>query len=307
MIREEYKKQVSLLLSVLPEIAKERCFALHGGTAINLFVRQMPRLSVDIDLTYLPLDSREVALNNITKSLEEIKNRIERFYSQIKVDGPNVDGKMFVSLGGVSITIEVNLIKRGCYDPPVDMLLCKSAQDMFDAFCAIQIVTPAHLFGGKICAALDRQHPRDLFDSKYILDELVFDKELKKGFIFYLVSGNRPLVELLFPKMIDQSKVFERSFEGMTNVEFSYDDFLSVRERLVRSVQKSLNKNDVEFLLSLKRGEPDWSIYDFREFPAVKWKLQNINISRETNPMKHLAMYNNLEGKLYDMLELRLD
>jgi len=307
MIREEYKKQVSLLLLVLPEIAKERCFALHGGTAINLFVRQMPRLSVDIDLTYLPLDSREVALNNITKSLELIKNRIERFYPQIKVDGPNVDGKMFVSMDRVSITIEVNLIKRGCYDPPIDMLLSKSVQDMFDAFCSIQIVTPAHLFGGKICAALDRQHPRDLFDSKYILDELVFDNELKKGFIFYLISGNRPLVELLFPKMIDQSKVFERSFQGMTNDEFSYNDFLSVRERLVRSVQKSLNKDDVEFLLSLKRGEPDWSIYDFREFPAVKWKLHNINISRETNSMKHLEMYSSLERNLYDMLELRLD
>lgn len=53
-MEEAYKKQVSLLLDVLPEVAKENCFALHGGTAINLFVRSMPRLSVDIDLTYVP-------------------------------------------------------------------------------------------------------------------------------------------------------------------------------------------------------------------------------------------------------------
>jgi hypothetical protein len=56
MITTAYKKQVALLLSVLPEVGKEECFALHGGTAINLFVREMPRLSVDIDLTYVPIE-----------------------------------------------------------------------------------------------------------------------------------------------------------------------------------------------------------------------------------------------------------
>lgn len=61
MAEQSYKQQVSLLLSVLPEVAKESCFALHGGTAINLFVRDMPRLSVDIDLTYLPLEDRQSA------------------------------------------------------------------------------------------------------------------------------------------------------------------------------------------------------------------------------------------------------
>jgi hypothetical protein len=46
------------LIRVLPSIAEEACFALKGGTAINLFVRDMPRLSVDIDLTYLPVQPR---------------------------------------------------------------------------------------------------------------------------------------------------------------------------------------------------------------------------------------------------------
>ena len=53
--REVYRRQVQLLIRVLPSIAEEACFALKGGTAINLFVRDMPRLSVDIDLTYLPV------------------------------------------------------------------------------------------------------------------------------------------------------------------------------------------------------------------------------------------------------------
>ena len=77
MILPAYKKQVDLLLHVLPYVAKEKIFALKGGTAINLFIRKMPRLSVDIDLTYLPIDSRTVALQNIQNGLNRIKADIE--------------------------------------------------------------------------------------------------------------------------------------------------------------------------------------------------------------------------------------
>lgn len=72
-MNEAYKKQAELMLSVLPEVAKEQCFAMHGGTAINLFVRDMPRLSVDIDLTYVEIDSREVALLAINEGLASKK------------------------------------------------------------------------------------------------------------------------------------------------------------------------------------------------------------------------------------------
>ena len=67
MSTRNYKKQVHLLLSVLPMVAKENCFALHGGTAINLFLNNMPRLSVDIDLTYLPVENRDTSMDNIAK------------------------------------------------------------------------------------------------------------------------------------------------------------------------------------------------------------------------------------------------
>jgi len=67
MIAPQYRAQVDLLLQTIPFIAEENIFALHGGTAINLFVRDMPRLSVDIDLTYLPIDNRKKALSNISE------------------------------------------------------------------------------------------------------------------------------------------------------------------------------------------------------------------------------------------------
>ncbi len=80
-----YYRQVRLVVRLLPIIAKEPCFALKGGTAINLFVRELPRLSVDIDLVYLPLDDRETALKNIRAALSRIAKDIQQEIPDSKV------------------------------------------------------------------------------------------------------------------------------------------------------------------------------------------------------------------------------
>ncbi len=71
-MRETYFQQVRLLIEVLPLIAREADFALKGGTAINLFVRDLPRLSVDIDLTYLPIADREEPLAAIGETVRKL-------------------------------------------------------------------------------------------------------------------------------------------------------------------------------------------------------------------------------------------
>ncbi len=68
-VDERYRRQVELLVRTLPHVALERCFALKGGTAINLFVRDLPRLSVDIDLTCLPVADRARSLADIETAL----------------------------------------------------------------------------------------------------------------------------------------------------------------------------------------------------------------------------------------------
>ena len=77
MTAERYLDQVDLLMRVIPEIAPEADFALKGGTAINLFVRDLPRLSVDIDLVYLPVADRETSLAAVRDGLERIAQRLE--------------------------------------------------------------------------------------------------------------------------------------------------------------------------------------------------------------------------------------
>lgn len=295
---ENYKKQVSLLLNVLPEIAKENRFALHGGTAINLFVRNMPRLSVDIDLTYIPIEDRSTSFENINGALGNIKRRIEKTIPHSKVYHQKKFLKLQIANAEAQIKLEVNQGIRGLIDDPVKIILCNKAQEQFDVFCTIQGVSFGQLYGGKICAALDRQHPRDLFDVKYLLNNEGFTEEIKKGFLFSLFSSKRPILELLFPNYIDQHLVLKNQFEGMAIESFSYEEFEKTRDALFNVIHKKLSREDRNFILNFENATPNWNIYDFAKFPAIQWKLQNLEKLKNNNPDKHLRGINMLKEKL---------
>ncbi|MGV8944899.1 MAG: nucleotidyl transferase AbiEii/AbiGii toxin family protein [Lutibacter sp.] len=294
-----YKHQVSLLLQVLPEVAKESCFALHGGTAINLFIREMPRLSVDIDLTYIPIEDRITSLKNIIAALGSIKANIERVVPKVQIILKQEILKLQITTAKAQIKIEVNQINRGILGELVKLPLCEKAQEEFNAFCAISVVSLGQLYGGKICAALDRQHPRDLFDVKYLLQNEGFTNDIKKGFMLSLLSSNRPLNEMLQPNLIDQQDTLANQFEGMSSESFTYGDFENSRVQLIETIHKSLTAKDKEFLLSFNNLAPDWSIYDFERFPAVQWKLQNLN----TLKAKNLEKFNEFKIALEEALK----
>ena len=298
MANEAYKGQVALLLNVLPEVAKEECFALHGGTAINLFVRDMPRLSVDIDLTYVPIEDRATSLKNIEDALERIKANIEKVVPGVHVAHRKDIAKLQVSAQGNNIKLEVNSVNRGVLNAPKKAALCNKAQKEFQSFCAINVVSFGQLYGGKIVAALDRQHPRDLFDVKYLLDSEGFSEEVKTGFLLYLLCSVRPINEVLSPNFQDQRAAMENQFSGMSEEDFSYEEYEAVRVKLVKTVHENLSEKDKRFLLSVKSLKPDWSLYDFRHFPAVIWKLQNLQNLHDRNPEKYQEMYNALEKLL---------
>lgn len=296
-MNRRYRDQVSLLLRVLPEVTKENCFALHGGTAINLFIRDMPRLSVDIDLTYIPIVDRATSLQNIQDALGRIKGYVAAAIKNIKItDNISSDAaKLFFSLNRVQIKLEVNLIKRGTLFAPVIMGLCKKAQEEFDSFCEMQIVSFGELYGGKICAALDRQHPRDLFDVKLLLDNEGITEEVKIGFILFTVSGNSVMRKMINPNLHDQKDAFAHNFEGMTNESFTYSDFEETRLKLIDNLSNVLTQGDREFLLSVKGLTPKWNIYDFKQFPAVRRKLLNLEAFKKDKPEQYQETYEHLK------------
>lgn len=284
-----YIRQTELLLRVLPYINEMGVFALHGGTAINLFHDEMPRLSVDIDLTYLPIENRESDLKEIKANLEKIASELKRVVPGIQVTNPNhVMGefKLFCNLKGVQIKMEVNTINRGVIGAVETRSLCARAQERFDQFFEMKTVPKNQLFGGKIIAALDRQHPRDIFDTMRLLDKEPLDEEMIKGFLFCLLSSSKPMHEILAPVFKDQQSAMNTQFHGMTDVDFTYGVYEHQRKRLLEAILKSLNRQHLNFLRSVATNKPDWIYGYWSNYPGISWKLKNLVELEKNNKSK---------------------
>lgn len=283
-----YKKQVALLIRIMPLVYRIKDFAVHGGTAINLFHKNMPRYSVDIDLTYIPIQDRTTSLNTINEHLKMLKSSIEKAIPGIKVVPKYDVWKLQCTLNGATVKIEVNGTKRGIIGATEDKMLCDKAQQEFSMACKARTVSYSQLYGGKITAALSRQHPRDLFDCKYM--EISSFNDVKDGFMLCLLGSDKPIIESLRPNSIDQTDALENQFKGMSDVEFSYVDYEETRINLISQINAALTETDKDFILSFEDGTPDWNkccAGDLSNYPSVKWKLQNINKLKETNSQKH--------------------
>lgn len=282
-----YAQKVEILLRLLPIVATEDCFAIHGGTAINLFHQNLPRYSVDIDLTYIPLEDRQTSLDNINASLLSIKEKAKRGFKGMNIVHLPATCKLLCEYQGKQIKIEVNQTKRGIVGGEVELVpLCDKAQEEFGMYCEARLVPKTLLYGGKIAAALSRQHPRDLFDVKYMNFPII---EAKEGFIFCLLGSDKPIHESFAPNLIDQREAMEKQFVGMTDVEFSYEQFEQTRSKLISDVGSMMTSSDKQFLISFESGEPDWSstqYSSFRCYPSVQWKLLNLQKLKQQNPQK---------------------
>lgn len=277
-----YYKQVQLLMQVLPFVAKHECFALKGGTAINLFVREFPRLSVDIDLVYLPMKNRDEALKEISKALDAISSDLKDALKDVELTEAYKSKRdalrLIVGRNGVQIKVELSPVLRGTVFEPQMMAVCAAVEEKF-GYAEVPVVALADLYAGKICAALDRQHPRDLFDVKWLLENEGLTDEIRKALIIYISSHNRPMVELLRPQFKDISAVYAGEFANMAKADVPLEELLAVRERLVELIHQGLTDSEKVFLLSFKSRDPDWALLGLdavSELPAIKWKQMNL-------------------------------
>jgi predicted nucleotidyltransferase component of viral defense system len=282
-VTERYRRQAALLIQVMPFVAAEKEFALKGGTAINLFVRDMPRISVDLDLTYLPVADRTTSLKAIDAAMKRIADAITAGMRGARVDASRPKGeacitRLDVRVDNAQVKIEVTPVLRGCvYQPAVKHVSAK-VEEQF-GYAEMQVVNAADLFAGKIVAALDRQHPRDQFDVRDLLANEGIDETLRKAFIVYLLSHNRPMAEVLAPQRLDISAEYKRGFDGMVDEPVSLDDLLKAREEIIKEIVGKMPEPHKKFLVSVKKREPDWPLLDLeaaKELPAVRWKLENL-------------------------------
>ncbi len=296
--QSHYYRQVQLLLRLIPFVARHDCFALKGGTAINLFVRDFPRLSVDIDLVFLPMMERHEALQTIKHHLETLASTIMTSIDNTRVIRSFQDKadalRLLVERDGVQIKIELSPVLRGTVYEPLVMPVSEAVEEEF-GFAEMAVVSFADLYAGKICAALDRQHPRDLFDIKQLLDNEGLTVDLRKAMLVYIISHPRPIAELLRPHFKDISAVYEGEFRNMADQDIPQAELEAAREQLVRLIHTSLTPQERAFLLSFKNRTPDWSLLELSgidRLPAVRWKLQNLT---KMPSEKHVEAYVRLE------------
>jgi len=298
-----YFKQAELLLRVLPFIDREAVFSLKGGTAINFFVRDLPRISVDIDLVYLPIRERDVSLGDISSALVRISQGIgskipETMISSRKIRGTDFLKGLIVRRQEATVKIEPNLVMRGSVFPTERKNLSKKAQNLFELSVESRILLADELYAGKICATLDRQHPRDFFDVHMLFKNEGIHTAMRKAFIVYLISHPRPMVEILNPRFRDIRPVFEKEFAGMTFENVTCEDLIKTREQLVTAIKMGLTLDERQFIVSVKEGNPQWEllgIEGIENLPAVKWKLLNIE---EMDPSKHKKAVRKLRNYL---------
>jgi predicted nucleotidyltransferase component of viral defense system len=299
---EIYRRQAVLLVRVLPFVAKEDCFALKGGTAINLFVRDMPRLSVDIDLTYVPVQPRPESLAAIEAALARIAESIRAGIpkAQVAESRPGEEKtltKLFPRHEGVQIEIEVTPVMRGCIDGPERRTVSATVEESF-GFAEMPVLPFADLYGGKLVAAVDRQHPRDLFDVRELLAQEGIDDKLRRAFVVYLLCHDRPMHEVLTARRKDIKTLFERDFQGMTAEPVLLKDLTDTRETLIADIVGKMPDDHKRFLISFERGQPDWKLLcspAVAGLPAVKWRQQNLDkLSKE----QRAALVANLERVL---------
>lgn len=280
-IEARYHEQVRLLVSLLPFLNDEPCFALKGGTAINLFVQALPRLSVDIDLAYLPLEPRDEALRRCREALqrltENFRDRLPGVRAELQ-DNRRDELRILVRRGRNQVKVEVSPVLRGTLHPPQERDVVEAVEDEY-GFAAVQVVSLPDLYGGKICAALDRQHPRDLFDVKLLLNQGGLDRSVFEGFLIYLLGHPRPLNEVINPRLKPLGDVYREEFVGMARVDLPLHELESARDELLSQLGHLMTDDDVHFLLSFKQGAPDWTLIPLMgvdRLPAVRWKLANI-------------------------------
>lgn len=263
--RDQYQDQVRLLMRLLPIVAREACFALKGGTAINLFVRNLPRLSVDIDLMYLPVNGRPEALADIDAAMKRIKAAALAELPGARVTENIHDGailRLLVIAEGTQVKIEVSPVLRGVVHEPFTIPVTEAVEEAF-GYAETSVVSF-----------------EDLFDVQGLLTQEGLTDDLREAFIVYLLSHNRPMGEVLSGRVKDLANEYSNGFEGMTEATVAIDELVQTQHEMIEVLIGAMPDHHREFLIGFERGEPDWSLLKIghvAELPAIRWRQRNLD------------------------------
>ena len=298
-----YRDRLKLLVEILPVLDREPRFALKGGTAINLFEHDLPRLSVDIDLTWLPVQDFDTDTREIAEALDGLANRLSAAPLRLQVLASAAEGarnvtRLIASRGRAQVQIETTPVMRGSVHP-IRRLDVRPGVERHFGSAQVQVLHFADLYAGKLAAALSRQHPRDLFDIDVLLRQQGIDSTLWRTFLVDLTCSPKPAAEILAPgEPRDFAAVFDAQFRGMTTEPVTAEALLLARGRLLDRISELIDAPTRAFLESVEREVPDFSLIELpqvTELPGVRRKMQNL---ARRSPEKRDADYRQLTETL---------
>lgn len=277
-----YTDRVRLLVEILPVLAQEPGFALKGGTAINLFEHDLPRLSVDIDLAWLPVHDYVEDARLIAEALGRLADILRARPMKLQVQlsaGEGAVTRLVASRGRARLQIETTPVMRGTVHPVRSMVVRPKVEEAF-GFASVQVLNFADLYAGKLAAALSRQHPRDLFDIGLLLEDERADSVLWRTFLVYLTCSPKPAWEMLAPRVpADFAVTFDAHFKGMTAAPIEARTLLEIHERLLARVAGWLDEPSCAFLRAVEDEQSDFGLIGLPHavgLPAVRRKLHNL-------------------------------
>ena len=302
-LTRHYEAQTKLLMEILPYVAVEKAFALKGGTAINMYYRELPRLSVDIDVAYQPVHDRAESLKAIDVALSRIVAAIRNDRSrEIRVTPASSSRirRFKVVKKDIDIKVELSPVMRGTVLPSSEMDMTEAAIARFGnkAMC---VASFEDVYAGKMAAALERQHPRDLFDIHFLYLNEGLTEDLFRVHMVYLASSGKPIHEALAPVAPFKDELYNAQFLGMALESVTKEELLEARARLHADVRGRLTGDVAQFLLSLHDAEPDFELIglpDAANLPSVRWKILNLEKLKRENPAKHAEQRMDIERLL---------
>ena len=190
-MNDAYTATVRQLLDIAPVVFESPHFAIKGGTALNLFLHDQPRLSVDIDVVFTEhtLD-RATALQAISSELRMISQKLEAMGYEVMLhrNSANNESKLKVLSPLAEVKVEVNEVFRGTLLPLQHRPLSLATEEAFAQAVTLPLLATAELYGSKLVAAMDRQHPRDLFDVHVLYNDTGLTPEIVDCFVAYLAA-----------------------------------------------------------------------------------------------------------------------
>ena len=203
----------------------------------------LSRLSVDVDLTYLPVADRQSSLEDMDDAFSRIVAVITERNPRVKArriaGGGDNDTRIMVSDGSAQIKIETSPVTRGAVYPARTMVASEMVTEQF-GFVETNVLAFEDLYGSKLHAALDRQHPRDLFDVKFLYENEGLTDGLFRVFMVYVASSGRPMHELLAPARPYREDLYDVEFSGMTRETVSRNSLADTGRRLHADIKSRI-------------------------------------------------------------------